>query len=222
MIKTMDRIGIALDVVIGSRALYNDCVGGNKEIAEQVKPYRNRFHGYWAFNPYQYEKITEQILEEDFADGFFVGFKTLCGYWGVGHDDPRFKLMFDFAEKHALPILIHTWNDIATLWNVVPHYKNIKFIIAHCGGDNSGRKSAIEIAKKYDNVYLETCGTFCATMELADAVRELGKERFVFGTDAALHDPAFELGAFLSMPLPDDVLQYIMCESYKKIYKITL
>lgn len=217
MIRTMDRIGVSHSIVMGSRALCGNCLAGNREFAKQAKPYRNRMHGYWVFNPRQCASMPEQILDEDFADGFFVGFKTLSGYWKVRHDDPRYKTLWEFANKRCLPVLIHTWNDVEPLRNVVPLYPNVKFIVAHCGGTDAGREEAVNLARDYENVYLETCGTFCTTRPLADAIDFLGPERFVFGSDAAYHNLAFELSAFLSIPLPDETLKMILCDNFRKI-----
>ena len=217
MLRAMDRFGISHSIVIGSRALSGECLRGNRELAEQARPYRSRLHGYWVFNPWQCGSVTEDMLESAFADGFFVGFKTLNAYWKVKHDDPRFEPMWRFAEKRGLPVLMHTWNDVAPLWDVVPKYSHVKFIVAHSGGGDGGRKEALALAGEYSNVYLETCGTFVATIPLAEGVKALGPHRFLFGTDAALHDIAYELSAFLSMPLPDEQLRPILCNTFRTL-----
>ncbi len=222
MVRTMDKFAISHSMVMGSHALGSKNLVGSMELAEQAGQYRDRIHGYMVFNPHQHNDFSEEILEKCFADGFFVGFKTLSGYWRVAHSDPRYKVMLEFADKHSLPILLHTWNDLATLWDVVPHYKNIKFIVAHCGGGDSGRIDAVKLAQEFSNVYLETCGTFTASLPLADAIGTLGSHRFIFGTDAALHDIAYEMGAFLSIPLPDEVLKPILTDSFRNICNITL
>ena len=215
MIKTMDHFGISRSITIGSLALYGDCRNGNRHFAEEARPYRNRFSGYWAFNPWQCEHLPESVLDEDFADGFFVGFKILSAYWHVRHDDPRYRLMWEFAEKRSLPVLIHTWNDIEPLWNVCPKYPHVKFIVAHCGGGDQGRGDALKLAEGCPNVYLETCGSFTSTLPLDEAIRRLGPARFVFGTDAAFHNVAFELSAFLSNPLPDEQLMPILGRNFR-------
>lgn len=220
MIRVMDKFNIAQSIVIGSRALCGNCLKGNRELAEQTLPYRDRLHGYWVFNPHQCADISEEVLAEEFADGFFAGFKIFSGYWKIQHDDKRFKTMWEFAEKRSLPVLLHTWNDIEPLENVVPRYKHVKFILAHSGGGNSGRLEAVKLALKYKNVFLDSCGTFCATLPLADAVKTLGADRFIFGSDAAYHNTAYELAALLSMPLEDDLLRPILCKTIRDLVNI--
>lgn len=222
MVKSMDKFGIAHSIVMGSRALGGNNLAGNREFAQQARLCRDRIHGYFVFNPRQSSDFTEEILEDFFADGFFAGFKTLSGYWKVQHNDQRYKLMWEFAEKHRLPILIHTWNDVEPLREVAAAYPHAKLIIAHCGGGDSGRMGAISLAEDFSNVYLEICGTFTASLPLAEAIEKLGNTRFIFGTDAALHDIAYEMGAFLSLPLPDETLLPIMNKNFRNICNITL
>ena len=218
IVKTMDKFGIARSIMMGNRALYADCLDGNREAHEQAKPYRERICGYWVFNPWQVADISDDVLDEEFVDGYYVGFKILPSYWGLRHDDAKFTRLWEYADKHCLPILIHTWNDCEPLRNVVPKYPDAIFVIAHCGG-TWGRSEAVAIAREFPNVYLETCGTFCEESPLCDAIKDLGAERFVFGTDAAYHNIAYEMGAFLSMPLPDETLKPILGENLKNILK---
>ena len=217
MIRTMDEAGVSHSVVIGSRALCGDCLRGNRELAAQAKTYRNRLRGYWVFNPHQCAALSEEVLKKEFTDGFYVGFKIFSGYWKMQHDDRRFERMWNFAEQRGLPVLIHTWNDIEPLQNVVPRYPHVKFIIAHSGGGDTGRKDAVKLAAEYPNVFLDTCGTFCSSLPLAEAINVLGSERFVFGSDAAYHNLSYELAAFLSIPLPDDQLRPILCDTFRSL-----
>ena len=102
----------------------------------------------------------------------------------------------------------------------MPRYKHVKFILAHSGGGNSGRLEAVKLALKYKNVFLDSCGTYCSTLPLADAVKTLGAERFIFGSDAAYHNTAYELAALLSMPLEDDLLRPILCKTIRDLVNI--
>ncbi len=217
MIEVMDKLGISRSIVISSKALHADTLNANREFAEYAQSYRNRISGYWSFNPHLLGNITQQTLEQEFADGFYVGFKILPGYWGLALDDPGFKPMWQFAEKHNLPVLIHTWNDVEPLGKVIPDYPAVNFIIAHAGGGAWGREEAIKLVEKYPNVYLETCGTFCTDWPLNEVIEKIGTDRFIFGTDAALHDAAYEMSALLSMPIPDAKILPILADNIKKL-----
>jgi len=46
-----------------------------------------------------------------------------------------------------------------------------------------------------------------------------GIEKVVFGSDAEGHDLAWELGRFLSIPLPDRKLAPALADNFKKIMK---
>ncbi|MDR1952082.1 MAG: amidohydrolase family protein [Elusimicrobiota bacterium] len=63
---------------------------------------------------------------------------------------------FDYAQRQKLPVLIHTGNntvDMADRFEIFfNRYKDIKFILSHC----RPLENAIEIIKKYKNVFGDT------------------------------------------------------------------
>lgn len=215
--------GVDQIVMIGESALFGNPVTGNREFERISEKYRGRLSGYFVFNPYFKEEMTEALLDEFFSRGFFVGFKVLPSYWQVKINDPGFTLMWEYAEKHHLPILQHTWNDS---WNaplmlsdVAGRYPNAKFILGHSGGGAAGRLESEELARRFPNVYLELCGTFCSDRSVLESMQVLGNRRFVFGSDTGAHNQSYELAAFLSIPLPDQQLIPILGENFANILK---
>ncbi len=213
--------GVEQIVMIGESALFGDPVAGNREFERISEKYRGKLHGYFVFNPYFKDDITEALLDEFFSRGFFVGFKVLPSYWQVKITDPGFTLMWEYAEKHHLPILQHTWNDS---WNaplmlsgVAGRYPNAKFILGHSGGGAPGRLECEELAIRFPNVYLELCGTFCSDRSVLESMLVLGNRRFVFGSDTGAHNQSYELAAFLSIPLPDQQLIPVLGENFAEI-----
>jgi predicted TIM-barrel fold metal-dependent hydrolase len=51
---------------------------------------------------------------------------------------------------------------------------------------------SVEMARQHPNVYLETATSIVGAGLIEFAVRELGAERLVFGTDSPLLDPAVQ------------------------------
>ena len=223
IMEHVDKNGIEQIVMISESALFGDPVAGNLEFERIAKKYHGKLHGYFVFNPYFKEDITEALLDDFFSRGFFVGFKVLPSYWQIKINDPGFTLMWEYAEKHHLPILQHTWNDS---WNaplmlsdVVGRYPNAKFILGHSGGGAAGRLEAEELALRFPNVYLELCGTFCSERSVLESMQVLGNHRFVFGSDTGAHNQSYELAALLSIPLPDQQLIPILGANFNKILK---
>jgi len=121
-----------------------------------------------------------------------------------------------------MPILIHTWGGIfdspRMLEKIAPRYKGAMFLLGHSGG-GGGRDEAVELAAANRNVYLEFCGSFTTQDDWLDAIRRAGIKKVVFGSDAEGHDLAWELGRFLSIPLPDTELIPALADNFKKIMK---
>ena len=206
----MDRYSIKTLIVSGFHALLNDPVAGNDLLAETLRPHGDRFRGWIAFNPHHAGRLTP-YLERWLANPFFAGFKLLCGYWHVPVTDPRFEIVWRTANTHRLPILIHTWDGAfdspAMFRDICPQYPHAAFIFGHAGGGDHGRREAEEMVAANPNVWLEWCGSFCSTIPWEETLPKIGKDRLLFGTDAVVHNFAWELGRLLSLDLPEAMIR---------------
>ena len=149
-------------------------------------------------------------IDSFFKDDLFVGFKILASYWKIPLLDPRYETVWEYAHRHHLPILLHTWNDSynspAVLKEIVKKYSQAVFLLGHSGGGTKGRFEAEELALANPNVFLEFCGSFTTPRPFETSLNIVGKKRVIFGSDAAAHNQTWELGRYLSMPLPDQEL----------------
>ena len=206
----MDRLGVDKLFLSAERSLFADTLEGNRELEEIAKPYKDRIFGYLAFNP-RYAETLRPRFDEFFAErDFFVGFKILPSYWKLPVTDDSYQPAWEYANAHHLPVLIHTWDDKynspAMLTDIAKQYPNATFLLGHSGGGTRGRFEAEALARANKNVYLEFCGSFTTPRPFETSMEIVGKDRIVFGSDAAAHDMAWELGRYLSLPLPDDDL----------------
>ncbi|MDD5678024.1 MAG: amidohydrolase family protein [Kiritimatiellae bacterium] len=206
LIAQMDRLGVRRLILSPEAALFGENYRGNREVEDILLKHGDRFSGYLVFNPlYAGEMIPR--LDEFFQRGFFVGFKLLPSYWKIPATDPRYQPVWEHADRHQRPILLHTWDDKynspALLKDIVMQYPHATFILGHSGGGTAGRLEAEALAQAHPNVYLEFCGTFTTPRPFETSLQLVGKNRVLFGSDTAAHDQAWELGRYLSMPLPD-------------------
>lgn len=217
-VRTMDRLGIRTFIVSGSAALASDPVAGNLQLEQETAAHHDRIHGYLAFNPVYADDLIPR-LDDFFSRPFFVGFKLLCDYWGVPVTDPRFRAAYAYAHAHRLPILVHTWNGShdspKMLEGIVRKYPQAAFLLAHCGGGDSGRAEAEELASAHANVYLEFCGSFCARRLWEDTLKKVGPGKVIYGSDALGHDMAWELGRLLSLGYPAAKLKPILGDNMR-------
>jgi predicted TIM-barrel fold metal-dependent hydrolase len=217
-LKVMDSLGIQIVLVSGMQALLGEAVAGNNMLEKVLLPNSDRFKGYLGFNPFYADELVRNF-DRYFSGQFFVGFKTLCGYWGVKINDPRFKPMWEYANSHHLPILNHTWgkDDILLLNDVVKKYPHAHFLLGHSGGNEEGRKEAESLTKANPNVYLEWCGSFVNTVSWEKTLENVNPKQVVFGTDAMAHDIYWELGRLLSLDVPDEILIPILGKNMRRI-----
>lgn len=223
LVARMDQLGVDKIFVCGGNALFGECVSGNRILEQKTQPYRGRVFGYLGFNP-RYGEETSRELDHFFSGDFFIGFKLLASYWKVPVTDAGYLPVWEYANQHALPILLHTWDDSynspAMLAEIAPRYPNAKFLLGHSGGGTRGRAESVDLAATNPNVYLEFCGSFTTAVDWLETFAAVGFDRVVFGSDTNAHDQAWELGRLLSIPVPDEKLIPVLSQNYRRLVKI--
>ena len=219
-LETMHNLGIRTMIFSGMQALLGDNTLGNDRLQQYLQPQADQLKGYLAFNPcYAGDMLPH--FDRFFAGPVFIGFKLLCGYWQVTLTDPRFTPMWEYANAHRLPVLMHTWSGgldtPALLDGLAAQYPDVAFICGHSGGTDPGRREAEALAQAHPNVYLEWCGSFCSTIRWEETLQHVSPSQVVFGTDAMAHDIHWELGRLLSVDVADDILVPILGGNMRNI-----
>ena len=182
----------------------------NREAEEFLVKHKNRFAGYLVFHPLYADEMLPE-LDGFFKRGFFVGFKLLAEYWRIPMTDPRYQPVWEYADRHRLPILMHTWG--APLVRP-PCYSDI-VKISQWRSSYSGIPAAVAVGVSQRNPWrwkIPMCiWNFAAASPtprpFETSLQLVGRERVLFGSDTDVHDEAWELGRYLSMPLPDKSIQ---------------
>jgi hypothetical protein len=220
LLQAMDGLGQRTMIISGLQALLGSAIDGNRQLSTLLKPHADRFLGYLVFNPYYAEGLTPH-LDTWFANPQWVGFKILCDYWKIKVTDPRFEPMWEYANAHRLPILMHswenTWDSPAMMREIVQKYPDLSLLVGHSGGTNGGRREAEALALEFPNVFLEWCGSFCSTRLWEETLKTVPALQVVYGTDAAGHDIYWELGRLLSIDVGDEVLGPILGQNMRRI-----
>lgn len=220
MLKNMDRIGIEKSITCLGIMERGGTIEGDMNLRKMLKPHRDRFMGYLSFHPLFAKEFAEKF-DDFFSDGFFVGFKTICDYWKIPVTDERFTPEWEYADKHSLPILFHTWegnyDSPGMFKDIVKKYPNAQFILGHSGGGDKGRREAEELAVNNQNVYLEWCGSFCSSVLWEETIARVGKNKILFGSDAHCHSIDWELGRLLSLDICQEDTIPILGSNMEKI-----
>ncbi len=224
LISQMDKLGITKLILSIETALFGENAAGNLEGEKIFSKHIDRFAGYLVFNPLYADEMVP-MLDEFFKRGFFVGFKLLAAYWKRPITDAGYKPVWEYANRRRLPVLLHTWDDRynspAMLESIAREHPGVKFILGHSGGGTPGRLEAEALAEACSNVYLEFCGSFTTPRPFEKSLEIVGGDRVIFGSDTHAHDQAWELGRYLSMPLPDEELLSGLGANIRKILQET-
>ena len=103
--------------------------------------------------------------------------------------------MLDSVAELKVPILYHP-EKVANFHLIAAEYPQIPFIMAHLGNfasrDWPEHVEAINTARRYPNVYLETSSVvFFKFLEMA--AKEVGPKKLIFGSDGPELDSRVEL-----------------------------
>lgn len=213
MVQIMDRENIEMVFCAPHSALF-DPSAKNTELEAAMKKYPGRFRGYFSFNPNYAEENASRLEDILKIDGY-IGLKFLPTYHRYPIDGENYRAALEFADKHALAILIHTWgnndphNGPRHVEAAAARYKNALFIMGHSSPGELD--NAIEVAKKHENVYLDLCDIHrhCGIVDKMAA--SVGADRILFGTDIPWYDPSYCLGSVLFSRVSDE-------DKYKIIY----
>ncbi len=175
-----------------------EVIRGNQVTFDLIARHPNQVFGYVYVNPNLPE--TRQILEEGLLQPGVVGIKL----WESCRDsngrlDPVFPVL-ELAGARGVPVLCHCFyrteknlpgelspNDMVYL---AERFPNTRLVMAHLGGK---WVQGVRAIKPYPNVWADISGTRAYMGSVEYAVKELGAERVLFGSDAYFRNPAVML-----------------------------
>ena len=181
----------------------------NGHIAQEVKKAPSRLIGVARVNP-NFGPEAVKALEHAITTLGLRALKLhpLCEFFYPHHK--CLPSLFEVAQRHKIPILIHSEHHIMAeptgFLDLAEAFPKVNIIFYHFGGPN-----AIVVAKRASNMYLETSTVFQAY--ITRAVRVLGPERVIYGSDMPFVSPIPEIVKVTTIPdriLPKDVKRMIL------------
>lgn len=170
----------------------------NEEIAQICRRHPGRFIGFADHSPATEAGRIHSLLLREYHE---------LGVRGVGEmeEEPTPELL-DVAKELKIPVLIHPPHEhVAPFNDFVPSYPDVNFIVAHLGSSGSEdfeeHLAAINLAKRYPNVYLDTSNVVI-TRYLEIAVEEVGPRKILFGSDEPESDCRLEIFKIRNLRLP--------------------
>lgn len=212
----MGRWGISKTLLSHTKAIVNDFVEGNEELASAIDGSDDLF-GYVTINP-NYPEQSIRELDTYLGRPNFVGVKLHPAYARMSVDAPATrKLVARFASR-KVPFLVHTWGpaEVAKIGKLAEEFPELPIIIGHGGAD--GWRDAIDVLKNTTNTYTEFCNSASDPVKVRTTVDEAGAGRVLFGTDAGLFDPAYCMGVYEEADLTPQEQRAILHDNAMRLF----
>lgn len=194
ILRLMDEAGIARAAIM----TYTDAPASNERaidyIAEAVAAHPQRFVGYARIHPWYGDRALG-LLRRAINDLGFKGLK-LHPVSNLSHpaDEPTLRLV-RIAADLGVPVLYHCGDEgFSTPFELEYTARacpDAVVIFGHMGGYFHA-EDAIEVARRNDNVYLET-SAMPYPSQIRQAIHAIGPERVIFASDGPGCDPRLEI-----------------------------
>lgn len=194
----------------------------NDQVMRAVDHAKGRVLGYVYLNPKHTDESLKE-LERCVRDGPLVGIKL---WVAIRCADPCLDPIVERAVELKIPVLQHTWQkatgnlpgesttgDLAALARRHPH---ATFIAAHVDGD---WERGVREIRALENVTAEVCGSDPTAGMVDMAVRELGANRVIYGSDAGGRSYASQLAKVYGAEIPDEAKRLILAGNLQRLLR---
>lgn len=223
------RAGVRLTVVSPLSGLLPrgsaDTAAGNREADAIVR--RTPALRQWVIvHPSQPETFSQ--AEELLSEPHCVGIK-------IHPEEHQYEIreygdrIFELAARHNAVVLAHSGDPFSWPADFLPftnEYANVRLILAHLGngggaaGDPTLQVRAIQAAR-HGNLFVDTSSARSILPGLLEwAVREIGSERILFGTDSPLYSTAMQRARIDSADISQDQKADILCRNAERLLNL--
>lgn len=228
VLKFADRAGFDKIFATDFFALHYDMPEGNRRLAADMKKFPDRIIGYASISSARFGKQAVDEVRRCYEEYGFRGVKIVHQVVGLGSyqllttlNEPAMYPIVAAAADLGMVILAHsTPEECAGLLDAVP---NAKILMAHSGGCPTALGDwfrAIEVARHYPNLYLDTASSQIDMGYVEAMVAGVGAERVIFGTDLPLIDPFFGLAKVTGSDLSEEEKELVLGENILRLVGI--
>lgn len=218
VLRFADRAGIDKIFATDYYALHYDFEEGNRRLAREMKQFPDRIIGYCSIWSARFGRKAVDEVRRCYEEYGFRGLKLVHTVVGLGSyqllttiNEPAMYPIVAAAADLGMPILAHsTPEECAGILDAVP---NARILMAHSGGCPTALGDwfrAIEVAKHYPNIYLDTASSQIDMGYVEAMVEGVGAERVIFGTDMPLIDPNFGVAKVTGADLTEEQKELIL------------
>ena len=225
IVKFMDRMGIERVMLsLGYPLLYDPPPAQlreeNDQVLRAIKRWPDRAYGFVYLNP-NYLQASLDEFDRCVRDGPMVGVKLLAA---KRCNAPELDPIAERAAAVQAPIMQHTWLKAggnepgeSSPYDVVElarRHPNTSLICGHTGGD---WELGIRIVRATKGLCVEIAGSNPTAGFIEMAVRELGAERIIYGSDGCGRSFASQLAKAIGADVPDRAKELILGGNLRRL-----
>jgi len=213
LVSMMDRNSVSKAVAVPMASSQKH----NERLLKELRHYSDRLVGFVWVNPRSLGTLGS--LQDLGLLAGFGGFKLRSESDIFRIDDIRLlKPIFETARRLQKPIFIHSsgegsFSDPNAIGRIAAAFPDVTIVIGHMGGGTYG---TTRVGHKYSNIMLETSGPEDPRIVL-EAVRTLGPERVVFGSDLPYCSQSEEIAKIEALSLPTKQKEMVMGKNAERI-----
>jgi predicted TIM-barrel fold metal-dependent hydrolase len=164
-------------------------------------------------------------LKRCFLEDGFHGIKIYSHTQGLGSynsyitiADEYMHPVLEFAQRHAIPVLSHS--SPSQCDHVCGNFPELRLIMAHMGATPIAYgmwHDAIAVAKRRPRLILDTTGSGMDLGMVEEAVRVIGDERIIWGSDSPLLGVGFNLAKITRAEIPRESKDKILGQNIVRL-----
>ncbi|MBI2421553.1 MAG: amidohydrolase family protein [Candidatus Hydrogenedentes bacterium] len=225
LVALADRMGVdRLCIFMGANFHYDptpeEMRAANDEVLDGLRNWHHHAFGFVYLNP---NHLDASLAE--FARCVEQGPMVAIKLWVAQHcDSPDVDAIVTRAAAAKAPIFQHTWQKITgnlpgestaeELARLAARHPEATFICGHAGGD---WENGIRAIRPHANVYADLGGGDPTAGFTEMAVRELGAERVIFGSDIPGRSYASQLAKVYGAQITEEAKRLIFSENLKRL-----
>ena len=218
LITQMNRIGVTCGVV-SNLWTTGEHWQAYPEMLAMCETYPGRFWGYLAPDPHRDDHRTE--MEKFAACPCFRGVKLHPVEHKMDFECPEYQYVYAWAGEREFPVLLHTWGqEVLRFHKLAQSFPRTIFILGHSGGEEDAVRSAIEVAARHENVYLDTACSYVWYGAVEAMARGAGACKVLYGSDAYWNSMEAAVGRILLAELTDEEKRQILGLNAKRLFHL--
>lgn len=222
--RYLDHTGVQRGIINNVRCQLaktpKDFIEGNREIARYVEKYKGRFLGACVVNPLFIDEALREIEDCRKQLGFiWVG--EICNYTvPYQYTIREFELLVQQVVRLNMVLDVHT--ELEEMEYIIRKFPQATIVFPHFGDSHESEHifKRIDAIAAHPNTYLDTSGRGHDRVGMLEyAVKIIGSERVLFGSDFSINCPATVIARIENAFLTEQQKKKIFSENLQLLLK---